>query len=80
MIISDFIFQKRMIFGPIYLFVSLSILFHATLLIVDACTDLILKTEAKEWIMLVEGLLDMMVQFYMYFMAPMQIARIHRLT
>lgn len=69
-----------MIFGPIYLFVSLSVLFHGILLILDACTDLILKTEAKEWIVLVEGLLDMMVQFYMYFMAPMQIARIHRLT
>ena len=69
-----------MIFGPIYLFVSLSVLLHGILLILDACTDLVLKTEAKEWIVLVEGLLDMMVQFYMYFMAPMQIARIHRLT
>ena len=69
-----------MIFGPIYLFVSLSVLFHAILLVLDACSDLILKTEAKEWIVLLEGLLDMMVQFYMYFMAPMQIARIHRLT
>ena len=69
-----------MIFGPICLFVSLSILFHAILLILDACTDVIPKTATQEWIMLSEGLLDMMVQFYMYFMAPMQIARIHRLT
>ena len=30
--------------------------------------------------MLLEGTIDMQVQFYMYFMAPIYIARIHRLT
>ena len=70
MIISDFIFQKRMIFGPIYLFLSVSILYHFILFLISVFTDQILDKVEQEWIMLIDGLLDMMVQFYMYFMAP----------
>lgn len=69
-----------MIFGPIYLIVSLSIVFHLAILVIVIFTDELDEIDNKQTAMLLEGIFDMVTQFYMYFMAPIQIARIHRLT
>ena len=60
-----------MIFAPIYSTLSVEICFHALILITMLFKgDILDEKNAKEWAMAVEGILDMGVQFYMYFMAP----------
>ena len=67
---SDCLFQKRMIFAPPFLFISLSFLFHLTIQIIHLFTDWISIENPDEWLMFVEGLLDDQVQFYIFFIAP----------
>ena len=60
-----------MIFGPIYLALSVEIGFHALILFgMLFKSDILDQRDVKEWAMAAEGILDMIVQFYMYFMAP----------
>jgi len=79
-VVSDFIFQQRMVFAPIFLFGSLSLCFHCVYLIVHLVNHGSFELTTRQWLMACEGCFDITIQFYMYYMAPIQIARLHRLT
>ena len=70
MIVSDFVFQKRMIFGPIFVFCTIQIFYQTILLVTSSLMNDKNLKEIREWVMLFEGTTDMMVEFYMFFMAP----------
>ena len=78
--VSDFVFQKRMLFLPCFVFATCSILFHIFLLFLDIFSDELDERNSKEWVMGAEGFLDDLVLFYCFYIAPIQVARIHRLT
>ena len=61
MIVSDFIFQKRMIFGPIFVFCTIAIFYQVILLVIASITNDMNLKEIREWVMLFEGTTDMMV-------------------
>ena len=57
-LVSDFIFQQRMLFGPPFLFACVSLLFHVFLLIYELLTETIDDDNAVQWVLFVEGLID----------------------
>ena len=57
-----------------------SVTMHLGLLISTLVLNAGFEDTTSEWLMFLEGLLDCQVQFYMYYMAPIQIARLHRVT
>ena len=69
-----------MLFLPCFVFVAISAVFHLALFFIVWWMDILATDKHREAIMLTEGLLDDFVQFYMYFMAPIQIARRYRMT
>ena len=69
-----------MCFAPIFFFVSISMLSHIIIFFIFIYTDTMAEKSAREWLLFFEGFIDGEVQFYMFYMAPMQIARTYRLT
>ena len=79
MLASGRVFKARRLFGPPFLLVSLSGAAHLGLLLA-ALIDQDLALHDHWWVMFLEGMLDCAVQFYIFYMAPTQIARKYRLT
>ena len=59
-----------MLFLPCFTFVIMSAIYHICLFFVFLHTDELSKVETMQWVLFGEGLLDDLVQFYMFFMAP----------
>ena len=52
MIVSDFVFQKRMIFGPIFVFCAIQIFYQTILLVTSGLMNDKNLKEIREWVML----------------------------
>ena len=75
---SDCIFKNRIVFTPLLFFIALQFLMQAGLLI----TQLVHPDfeTYNVFILFFQGLLESSLQFYMYFLTPIQIATENRVT
>ena len=55
---SDFLFQKRMIYLPAFVYISISCMFHLGLYFLRLATNELNHNHAYKWIMFTEGLID----------------------
>ena len=58
LILSDFLFQKRMIYLPAFVYISISSMFHIGLYFLRLVTSELNHHHAYKWIMFTEGIID----------------------
>ena len=69
-----------MCFAPLFFFVSIAAIFHTILYILEVFTGHLDDENNKQWVLFLEGFIDDIIQFYLFYMGPIQVARLHRLT
>ena len=77
-IFSDCIFKNKMLFTPLATFVTLQFCMQLGVLITDIVDSGFARNNG--FILFFEGMIESSVQFYIYFLTPIQIATEHRVT
>ena len=77
-VFSDCIFKNRMVFLPIATFASFQFIMQVGVLIADIVNPNFVRNNG--YILLFEGMVESSIQFYLYFLTPIQIATKHRVT